>query len=208
MDHGSPRPRPKRWTRPCMTICGTRLDVLDAVNLRIMFDGHGPAEGSSEAPLTVLSFSARVSARHRVGERHALRRSWVGGRIAEIVCVQNSSQDLAHRTDDALIDDLGGDGVADVPFFSTRRFQPAAVVGLVRRSGATPMQVALAWLLRRAPNIPSWAPRLLRICRKTSTQSNSTCQTMCSIRWRALRRAPPRNLTPANMLGFSLLPAC
>lgn len=78
-----------------------------------------------------------------------------GRRIAEIVCVQNQ-YNLAHRGDDALIDDLARDGIAYVPFFPLGGFNPlqsSTLSDVATRLGATPMQVALAWLLRRAPNI-------------------------------------------------------
>jgi aryl-alcohol dehydrogenase-like predicted oxidoreductase len=78
-----------------------------------------------------------------------------GRRICEIVCVQNQ-YNLAHRADDALIDQLAGDGVAYVPFFPLGGFTPlqsSTLSAVARRLGATPMQVALAWLLRRTPNL-------------------------------------------------------
>ena len=78
-----------------------------------------------------------------------------GRRICEIVCVQNQ-YNLAHRDDDALIDDLARDGIAYVPFFPLGGFNPlqsSTLSDVAARLGATPMQVALAWLLRRAPNI-------------------------------------------------------
>jgi aryl-alcohol dehydrogenase-like predicted oxidoreductase len=78
-----------------------------------------------------------------------------GRRIAEIVCVQNH-YNLVHRADDALIDNLARDGIAYVPFFPLGGFSPlqsSALSDVARQLGATPMQVALAWLLRRAPNI-------------------------------------------------------
>jgi aryl-alcohol dehydrogenase-like predicted oxidoreductase len=78
-----------------------------------------------------------------------------GRRIADIVCVQNA-YNLAHRADDALVDDLAAAGIAYVPFFPLGGFSPlqsTTLSGVAERLGATPMQVALAWLLRRAPNI-------------------------------------------------------
>jgi pyridoxine 4-dehydrogenase len=76
-------------------------------------------------------------------------------RICEIVCVQNH-YNLAHRPDDAMIDGLARDGIAYVPYFPLGGFSPlqsSTLSDVARRLGATPMQVALAWLLRRAPNI-------------------------------------------------------
>jgi aryl-alcohol dehydrogenase-like predicted oxidoreductase len=132
------------------------LDVLDVVNLRIMFDVHGPAEGSIEAPLTVLAELQQQGLLRHIGLSNVTSAQVAEGRrIAEIVCVQNQ-YNLAHRTDDALIDDLARDGIAYVPFFPLGGFAPlqsSILSNVAQRLGATPMQVALAWLLRRAPNI-------------------------------------------------------
>ena len=132
------------------------LDVLDAVNLRSMFDTHGPAEGSIEAPLTVLAELQRQGLVRHIGLSNVTPTQIAEGRrICEIVCVQNY-YNLAHRTDDALIDDLARDGTAYVPFFPLGGFTPlqsTTLSAVAQRLGATPMQVALAWLLRRAPNI-------------------------------------------------------
>jgi len=132
------------------------LDALDVVNLRIMGSVHGPAEGPIEAPLTVLAeLQAQGLVRH-IGLSNVTPKQIAEGRgICEIVCVQNH-YNVAHRDDDALIDDLARSGVAYVPFFPLGGFTPlqsAALDEVARRMGATPMQVALAWLLRRAPNI-------------------------------------------------------
>ncbi|ESZ27691.1 aldo/keto reductase family oxidoreductase [Mesorhizobium sp. L2C084A000] len=132
------------------------LDVLDVVNLRIMFDTHGPAEGSIEAPLTVLAELQQQGLVRHIGLSNVTPAQIAQGRgIAEIVCVQNQ-YNLAHRGDDALIDDLARDGIAYVPFFPLGGFNPlqsSTLSDVATRLGATPMQVALAWLLRRAPNI-------------------------------------------------------
>ena len=132
------------------------VDVLDVVNLRLMFDVHGPAEGSIEAPLTVLADLQRRGLIRRIGLSNATRRQVAEGRrITEIVCVQNQ-YNLAHRADDALIDELAEAGTAYVPFFPLGGFSPlqsSVLSEVAARLGATPMQVALAWLLRRAPNI-------------------------------------------------------
>ncbi|KAF5888063.1 oxidoreductase, partial [Rhizobium sp. PEPV16] len=132
------------------------LDVLDVVNLRIMFDVHGPAEGSIEAPLTVLADLQRQGLVRHVGLSNATSKQITEGRgITEIVCVQNQ-YNLAHRADDALIDDLARDGIAYVPFFPLGGFSPlqsSTLSDVAARLNATPMQVALAWLLRRAENI-------------------------------------------------------
>lgn len=132
------------------------LDVLDVVNLRIMFDAHGPAEGSIEAPLTVLAELQRQGLVRHIGLSNVTpAQIEEAQRIARIVCVQNQ-YNLAHRGDDALIDQLARDGIAYVPFFPLGGFNPlqsSTLSGVAQRLGATPMQVALAWLLGRAPNI-------------------------------------------------------
>ncbi len=132
------------------------LDVLELVNLRSMFDAHGPAEGSIEAPLTILAELQRQGLVRHIGLSNVTPAQIAEGRrICEIVCVQNA-YNLVHRADDALIDDLARDGIAYVPFFPLGGFTPlqsATLSAVAARLGATPMQVALAWLLRRAPNI-------------------------------------------------------
>ena len=132
------------------------LDMLDVVNLRIMFDTHGPAEGSIEAPLAVLAELQRKGLVHHIGLSNVTSAQIAEARrMVEIVCVQNQ-YNLAHRDDDALIDELAGDGIAYVPFFPLGGFNPlqsSTLSNVARRFGATPMQVALAWLLRRAPNV-------------------------------------------------------
>ena len=132
------------------------LDVLDVVNLRLMFDPHHPAEGSIEAPLSVLAELQRQGLVSHIGLSHATPTQVVEGRrICEIVCVQNH-YNLAHRSDDALIDSLGRDGIAFVPYFPLGGFTPlqsSTLTNVARRLDLTPMQLALAWLLHRAPNI-------------------------------------------------------
>ncbi|MFZ1963736.1 MAG: aldo/keto reductase family oxidoreductase [Roseiarcus sp.] len=132
------------------------LDVLDVVNLRSMFDIHGPVEGSLEAPLAVLADLQRQGLIRHIGLSNVTPKQIADGRrICEIVCVQNY-YNVAHRADDALIDDLGCEGVAYVPFFPLGGFSPlqsTTLSAVAKRLGATPMQVALAWLLRRSPNI-------------------------------------------------------
>ncbi len=130
-------------------------DALDVVNLRVMF-AHHPAEGSIEAPLAVLAELQRQGLVRRIGLSNVTPAQVAEGRrVCEIVCVQNH-YNLAHRTDDALIDDLARDGIAYVPFFPLGGFSPlqsSTLSGVAARLGVTPMQAALAWLLRRAPNI-------------------------------------------------------
>jgi pyridoxine 4-dehydrogenase len=124
--------------------------------LRSMFDAHHPVEGSIEAPLTVLAELQRQGLVRHIGMSNVTPAQVAEGRrICEIVCVQNQ-YNLAHRADDALIDDLARDGIAYVPFFPLGGFNPlqsSTLSAVAARLGATPMQVALAWLLRRAPNI-------------------------------------------------------
>jgi pyridoxine 4-dehydrogenase len=132
------------------------LDVLDVVNLRIMFDAHAPAEGSIEAPLTVLAELQRQGLVRHIGLSNVTPAQIAEGRrISKIVCVQNL-YNLAHRADDALIDELADTGTAYVPFFPLGGFTPlqsSALSDVAERLEATPLQVALAWLLERAPNI-------------------------------------------------------
>ena len=121
-----------------------------------MLGEHRPAEGSIEAPLTVLAELQRQGLVRHIGLSNVTPAQVAEGRrISEIVCVQNH-YNLAHRDDDALIDDLARDGIAYVPFFPLGGFTPlqsSTLSEVARRLGATPMQVALAWLLHRAPNI-------------------------------------------------------
>jgi len=131
------------------------LDALDVVNLRIMF-AHGPAEGSIEEPLTALAgLQQRGLVRH-IGLSNVTQaqvREGLG--ICKIACVQNL-YNLANRADDPLIDALAGDEIAYVPFFPLGGFFPLQSSALARVAGAldaSPMQVALAWLLQRSPNI-------------------------------------------------------
>ncbi|KVT04265.1 oxidoreductase [Burkholderia sp. MSMB1078WGS] len=133
-----------------------RLDVLDVVNLRIMFDTHGPAEGSIEAPLATLAELQRRGLVRHIGLSNVTPAQVAEGRrICDIVCVQNH-YNIAHRGDDALIDALARDGIAYVPYFPLGGFSPlqsSTLSSVATRTGATPMQVALAWLLHRAPNV-------------------------------------------------------
>ncbi|CAG9206834.1 TPA: aldo/keto reductase family oxidoreductase [Burkholderia vietnamiensis] len=132
------------------------LDVLDVVNLRIMFDVHVPAEGSIEAPLSALAELQRQGLVWHIGLSNVTAAQIAEGRrICDIACVQNH-YNLAHRDDDGLIDALARDGIAYVPYFPLGGFNPlqsSTLDAVAARLGATPMQTALAWLLRRAPNI-------------------------------------------------------
>ncbi|MHB8530872.1 MAG: aldo/keto reductase family oxidoreductase [Caulobacteraceae bacterium] len=130
--------------------------ALDVVNLRMMGKIHGPSEGSIEAPFRALAeLKGKGQIRH-LGLSNVTSAQVAQARgIAEVVCVQNH-YNLAHRDDDALIDELAGMGVAYVPFFPLGGFTPLqseVLSDVAAELGATPMQVALAWLLDRAPNI-------------------------------------------------------
>ena len=132
-------------------------DVLDVVNLRVMGgDGHGVAEGSIEAPLTVLANLQRQGLIRHLGLSNVTpTQVKEGRRIASIVCVQNQ-YNLANREDDVMVDHLAGEAIAYVPFFPLGGFTPlqSSTLDEVARSlDATPMQTALAWLLQRSPNI-------------------------------------------------------
>ncbi|WP_141322949.1 aldo/keto reductase family oxidoreductase [Myxococcus sp. AB025B] len=132
------------------------LDVLDVVNLRAMFSAEGPAEGSIEAPLTALAeLQQRGLIRHLGLSNVTPTQVAEGRKLVDVVCVQNH-YNLAHRHDDALIDQLAATGTAYVPFFPLGGFTPlqsSTLNDVATRLGATPMQVALAWLLHRAPNV-------------------------------------------------------
>jgi aryl-alcohol dehydrogenase-like predicted oxidoreductase len=132
------------------------LDALDVVNLRAMFGTHGPAEGSIEEPLSVLAELQRKGLVRHIGLSNVTpAQIEQGRRIAPIVCVQNN-YNLAHRDDDDLIGDLARQGTAYVPFFPLGGFTPlqsGTLDAVAARLGATPMAVALAWLIQRSPNI-------------------------------------------------------
>jgi pyridoxine 4-dehydrogenase len=133
-----------------------RLDVLDAVNLRSTFGIHAPAEGSIEPPLAALAELQRKGLVCHIGVSNVTPTQIAEARrMVPIVCVQNS-YNVAHRSDDALIDDLARDGIAYVPFFPLGGFNPlqsSILSDVAQRVSATRMQVALAWLLHRASNI-------------------------------------------------------
>ena len=132
------------------------LDVLDVVNLRSIFSVHEPAEGSIEAPLTVLAELQQKGLVRHIGLSNVTPAQInEARRIAPIVCIQNH-YNLAHRADDALIADLARDGIAYVPFFPLGGFTPlqsSTLSDVAARLDATPIQVALAWLLQRSHNI-------------------------------------------------------
>jgi pyridoxine 4-dehydrogenase len=132
------------------------LDVLDVAYLRIMFDPHGPVEGSIAESLTALAgLQERGLVRHIGLSKATAAQVREGQAICKIACVENQ-YNLVHRGDDPLIDVLAKDGTAYVPFFPLGGFSPlqsSALSNVAATLGATPMQVALAWLLQRSPNI-------------------------------------------------------
>ena len=132
------------------------LAALDVVNLRLWGDGQGPEEGPLEEPFTVLAdLQSKGLIRHLGLSNTTSRQIEQAKKIAPIVCVQNQ-YNLAHREDDTLIDELAVQRIAYVPFFPLGGFTPlqsSALETVAKSVGATPMQVALAWLLHRSPNL-------------------------------------------------------
>jgi pyridoxine 4-dehydrogenase len=132
------------------------LDALEVVNMRMMGKIHGPAEGPIEKQVTALAELQRQGLVRHIGLSNVTSAQVAEAQgIAKIVCVQNQ-YNIVHREDDALVDELEGQGIAYVPFFPLGGFTPIQSSGLSKIAegmGATPMQVALAWLLHRAPNI-------------------------------------------------------
>jgi pyridoxine 4-dehydrogenase len=132
------------------------LDVLDIVNYRVMGSGHGPEEGSIAEQVTVLADLQRKGLIRHIGLSNVTPRQLAEAqKISDIVCVQNL-YNVAHRDDDGFIDQLGRQGIAYVPFFPLGGFAPlqsAVLESAAKSLKAKPMQVALAWLLHRAPNI-------------------------------------------------------
>jgi aryl-alcohol dehydrogenase-like predicted oxidoreductase len=132
------------------------LEALDVVNLRAMFSASGPAEGSLAEGLGALVELKREGLVRHIGVSNVTATQVAEARnMTDIVCVQNM-YNLVHRQDDAMVDDLARAGIAYTPFFPLGGFSPlqsSALSAVAERLQATPMQVALAWLLRRAPNI-------------------------------------------------------
>src|SRR3569833_1997413 len=131
------------------------VDALDVVNLRFMFDVHKPAEGSIEEPLVTLTKLQRQGLVRHIGLSNVTARQVGEGRaIADIVCVQNQ-YNLAHREDESLLEALAAEGIAYVPFFPLGGFTPLqsrVLSDVAKELEATPMQVALAWLLQHSPH--------------------------------------------------------
>src|SRR5579863_8951492 len=132
------------------------LDALDIVNYRVMGSGLATGEGSIARQVTVLADLKRKGIIRHIGVSNATAAQVAEAqKITPIVCVQNN-YNLAHRHDDALIEELARQGIAYVPFFPLGGFTPlqsSTLSSVAGRLQATPMQVALAWLLHRSPNI-------------------------------------------------------
>ena len=163
---GARRPTDKSW-QPAISsqdlidgvhdnLRNLSLESLGIVNYRAMGAIHGPAEGSIAEQVTVLADLKRKGLIRHIGLSNVTAAQLAEARaITDIVCVQNN-YNLAHREDDALINDLARQGIAYVPFFPLGGFTPlqsSTLSAVAGRLGATPMQVALAWLLHRSPNI-------------------------------------------------------
>jgi len=133
-----------------------KLDAMEVVNLRSMLSNHAPVEGSLEEPLSTLADLQRKGLIKHIGLSNVTPLQVNEGRkICDVVCVQNH-YNLVHRTEDAFVDDLAKSGTAYVPFFPLGGFKPIqsdALAEVAAEIGATSMQVALAWLLQRSPNI-------------------------------------------------------
>ena len=132
------------------------VDVLDVVNMRIMGDIHSPSEGSIARQVATLAELQQQGLIRHIGLSNVTSAQVAEAQgIAQIVCVQNQ-YNLVQRQDEALVDELARKGIAYVPFFPLGGFTPiqsSALSTLAATLGATPMQVALAWLLHRSPNI-------------------------------------------------------
>jgi aryl-alcohol dehydrogenase-like predicted oxidoreductase len=163
---GARRPADGSWQRatsPAELTAGVHdnlrnlgLDALDIVNYRAMGAIHGPAEGSIAEQVTVLADLKQKGLIRHIGLSNVTARQLAEAQaITDIVCIQNN-YNLAHRHDDPLIENLAGQGIAYVPFFPLGGFTPLQSTELndvAASLNATPMQVALAWLLHRSPNI-------------------------------------------------------
>jgi len=163
---GSVRPPDKSWqpaTSPAELTSAVHdnlrnlgLEALDIANYRSMGTGHGLEEGSIAEQVSVLADLKRQGLIRHIGVSNVTATQVAETQtITDVVCVQNN-YNLVYRGDDALIDDLAHQGIAYVPFFPLGGFSPlqsATLAAVAERLGATPLQVALAWLLHRSPNI-------------------------------------------------------
>jgi len=163
---GARRPADKSWQRATSArdltegvhdnLRNLGVETLDIVNYRMMGAGHGPEEGSIAEQVTVLAGLQKQGLIRHIGLSNVTATQVAEAQsITKVVCVQNN-YNLAHREDDALIDELSRQGVAYVPFFPLGGFSPlqsSTLSSVAERLGATAMQVALAWLLHRSPNV-------------------------------------------------------
>ena len=163
---GARRPADKSWQPAISAAELTRathenlhnlgLGALEIVNYRVMGDGHGPSDGSIAEQVTTLAELKSQGLIRHIGLSNATAKQVAEAQaITEIVCVQNN-YNLAHRQDDALIESLAKQGIPYVPFFPLGGFTPLQSTTLshvATHLGVSPMQVALAWLLHRSPNI-------------------------------------------------------
>lgn len=132
------------------------LEQMEVVNLRSMYSVHGPAEGPLEEQVTALAEMQREGLIRHIGLSNVTRKQIDDARkLVPVVCVQNAFN-LAHREDEALIHYLAAEGIPYVPFFPLGGFTPlqsSILTEVAEHAAATPLQVALAWLLRFSPNI-------------------------------------------------------
>ncbi|HMI47382.1 MAG TPA: aldo/keto reductase family oxidoreductase [Gemmatimonadaceae bacterium] len=163
---GGRRPPDRSWqpaNSPQELIAGVHdnlrnlgLERIEIVNYRVIGSGHGTGEGSIAEQVTVLAELQRKGLIRYIGVSNATAAQVAEAQtITDIVCVQNN-YNLAHRNDDFLIEDLARQNIAYVPFFPLGGFTPlqsSILSTLAEQLGETPMQVALAWLLHRSPNI-------------------------------------------------------
>ena len=163
---GARRPADKSWqpaNSPQELTAGVHdnlrnlgVETLDVVNFRTLGPGEGVAHGSVAEPIKVLAELRRQGLIRHIGLSNVTAAQVAEAQaITEVVCVQNY-YNVAHREDDAFIDDLARQGIPYVPFFPLGGFSPlqsSALSTVARRLEATSLQVALAWLLRRSPNI-------------------------------------------------------
>jgi pyridoxine 4-dehydrogenase len=163
---GARRPPDKSWlpaTSPAELTSAVHdnlrnlgLEALDIANYRFMGTGHGLEEGSIAEQVSALADLKRQGLIRHIGVSNVTATQVAEAQtITDIICVQNN-YNLAHRGDDALIDDLARQGIAYVPFFPLGGFSPlqsSTLSAVAERLGATPLQVALAWLLHRSPNV-------------------------------------------------------
>jgi pyridoxine 4-dehydrogenase len=163
---GARRPADKSWQKAISrqelidgvhsNLQNLGLEMLDIVNYRVMGSGHETEEGSIAEQMNVLADMKREGLIRHIGVSNVTTTQLVEAQsITEIVCVQNN-YNLAYRHDDAMIDDLARQGIAYVPFFPLGGFTPlqsSTLSDVARRLQAAPMQIALAWLLHRSPNI-------------------------------------------------------